>query len=218
MHWISIFYTLFYNGFIMRFSETAKTTFFIFPIIPSFFLLRNQTSVLRIDHLTYSITNLIFPELPMNSSPKIFVFKMRSLIYTLLLLFFTISLIICLLLMFSPGSRKDGQVQTAAEHTSNSSISSRYIPGVYTSPVPLGDSSLNVEVTLDADRIRSIRLTNLSETTAVAFPLVSSSFEHISDQIIAKQSLSDITAPSENRYTSQLLLNVISELLSRAMA
>ena len=35
----------------------------------------------------------------MNSSPKILVFKLRSLIYTLLLLFFGILLIVCLVQM-----------------------------------------------------------------------------------------------------------------------
>ena len=46
----------------------------------------------------------------MNSSPKILVFKLRSLIYTLLLLFFGILLIVCLVLMFSPKQKQDGQV------------------------------------------------------------------------------------------------------------
>ena len=45
----------------------------------------------------------------MNSSPKILVFKLRSLIYTLLLLFFGILLIVCLVLMFSQKQKRDGQ-------------------------------------------------------------------------------------------------------------
>ena len=168
----------------------------------------------------------------MNSSPKILVFKLRSLIYTLLLLFFGILLIVCLVLMFSQKQKRDGQVlpdtarsmtpesqtQSTAStdpdpantnHTEkNTGVSirnSRYIPGVYTASVPLGDSAADVEVTL-----------NLSEATAAAFPLVSPSFENISSQILAKQSTDEVTAPAENRYTSQLLLSVISGILQRA--
>ena len=179
----------------------------------------------------------------MNSSPKILVFKLRSLIYTLLLLFFGILLIVCLVLMFSPKQKRDGQVlpdtarsmtperQTQSTASTNpdpantnrtekntgvSIRNSRYIPGVYTASVPLGDSAADVEVTLNADRIQAIRLVNLSEATAAAFPLVSPSFENISSQILAKQSTDEVTAPAENRYTSQLLLSVISGILQRA--
>lgn len=179
----------------------------------------------------------------MNSSPKILVFKLRSLIYTLLLLFFGILLIVCLVLMFSPKQKRDGQVlpdtvrsmtqESQTQSTSstdpdpantnrtekNTGVSihnSRYIPGVYTASVPLGDSAADVEVTLNADRIQAIRLVNLSEATAAAFPLVSPSFENISSQILAKQSTDEVTSPAENRYTSQLLLSVISGILQRA--
>lgn len=179
----------------------------------------------------------------MNSSPKILVFKLRSLIYTLLLLFFGILLIVCLVLMFSPKQKQDGQVlpdtvrsmtqesQTQStsgtdpdpantnrtgKNTSFSIHNSRYIPGVYTASVPLGDSAADVEITLNADRIQAIRLVNLSEATAAAFPLVSPAFENISSQILAKQSTDGVTAPAENRYTSQLLLSVISGILQRA--
>ena len=155
----------------------------------------------------------------MNSSPKILVFKLRSLIYTLLLLFFGILLIVCLVLMFSPKQKRDGQVlpDTARSMTpesqtqstastdpdpantnrteKNTGVSirnSRYIPGVYTASVPLGDSAADVEVTLNANRIQAIRLVNLSEATAAAFPLVSPSFENISSQILAKQSTDEV--------------------------
>lgn len=192
----------------------------------------------------------------MNSSPKILVFKLRSLIYTFLLFFFGILLIVCLVLMFSPKAKRDGQVLpdtpqstngADAGFTKNNSIASissmqnssqtdsaadasltrntatgiqnsLYVPGIYTASVSLGDSAADVEVTLNAHRIQSIRLVNLSEATAAAFPLVSPSFEHISSQILAQQSTDGITAPAENRYTSQLLLSVISGILQRAEA
>ena len=69
---------------------------------------------------------------------------------------------------------------------------------------------------MDSDHINGIRLVNLSETTAAAYPLVSPSLDHIASQILEKQSLEEITCPRENRYTSQLLLSAVSSALEMA--
>ena len=71
---------------------------------------------------------------------------------------------------------------------------------------------------MDQNHINSIRLVNLSETTAAAYPLVSPSLDHIASQILEKQSLEGITSPQENRYTSQLLLSAISDALRLAQS
>lgn len=176
----------------------------------------------------------------MNSNSKIIVVKMREIIYTLLLLFLIILLIVCLVLMFAPKSDSDkaGQVaqnqtsqtqttqsvqeqttQTAQEQavqTQAAPAAATYTPGVYTTPVTLGDSTVDVEVTVDKNRINSIRLVNLSETTAASFPLISPALDHIASQILASQSLENITCQKENKYTSQLLLSAISDALSHA--
>jgi uncharacterized protein with FMN-binding domain len=148
---------------------------------------------------------------------------MREIIYTLLLLFLVLLLILCLVLMFS---RKTLQTQDTAQSTetaseteqaqSLSSETAQYTAGVYTTPVTLGDAAVDVEVTVDANHINSIRLVNLSESTAAAYPLVAPSLENLTAQILETQKLEDITCPSENRYTSQLLLSAISEALDRA--
>ena len=162
----------------------------------------------------------------MSSNPKIIVLKTREIIYTLLLFFLAILLIICLVLMFS-GKLKKGAAkgQTAAgpsktqapESSSGTSSDERiFTAGVYTTPVTLGDSTVDVEVSVDQNHINSIRLVNLSESTAAAFPLVSPSLEHITSQILEKQTLEGITCPQENKYTSQLLLSAISQALGLA--
>ena len=162
----------------------------------------------------------------MNSKPKIIVLKLREIIYTLMLLFLVVLLIICLVLMFS-GKAKKGSTSgnTAAEPSTaqntedtsgNSSETAIYKAGIYTTPVTLGNSAVDVEVTVDSNHINAIRLVNLSETTAAAYPLVSPSLEHIASQILEKQSLEDITCPQENRYTSQLLLSAVAGALELA--
>lgn len=153
----------------------------------------------------------------MSSNPKIIVLKTREIIYTLLLLFLAILLIVCLVLMFS-GKLKKSETQngTAAAQTQSVEEPKLFTAGVYTTPVTLGDSTVDVEVSVDQNHINAIRLVNLSEATAAAFPLVSPSLDHITSQILEKQTIEGITCPQENKYTSQLLLSAIAQALERA--
>lgn len=160
----------------------------------------------------------------MSSKPKIVVFKLREIIYTLVLLFLVVLLTVCLFLMFTGRSKETVKERTAqpvqtqdneAEAQSTSEPAS-YTPGVYKTSVTLGSSAAEVEVTVDADHINAIRLVNLSETAAAAYPLVTPSLDHIASQILETQSLEGITAPQENRYTSQMLLLAISDALEIA--
>ena len=143
----------------------------------------------------------------MSSSPKIVVLKTREILYTLILLFFVILLIVCLFLMFAPKKADSGQPQSVTS-------AATYIPGIYTAPVTLGKDTMNMEV--DASEIRAIRLVNLSEAITASYPLVSPSLEKIAAQILETQSLDGISCPAENRYTAQLLLSAISEALATA--
>ena len=124
----------------------------------------------------------------MSSSPKIVVLKTREILYTLILLFLVILLIVCLFLMFAPKKADSGQSQSVTS-------AATYIPGIYTAPVTLGKDTMNMEVTVDASEIRAIRLVNLSEAITASYPLVSQSMEEIEDQILETQSLDGISCP-----------------------
>ena len=145
----------------------------------------------------------------MSSSPKIVVLKTREILYTLILLFLVILLIVCLFLRFAPKKADRGQAQSVTS-------AATYIQGIYTAPVTLGKDTMNMEVTVDASEIRAIRLVNLSEAITASYPLVSPSLEKIAAQILETQSLDGISCPAENRYTAQLLLSAISEALATA--
>ena len=45
------------------------------------------------------------------------------------------------------------------------------------------------------------------------YPLLSPSLDELRDQIVDKQSLSDLSFDAESQYTSSLLLNAISQTL-----
>ncbi len=141
----------------------------------------------------------------MSSKTKIVVLRMKEIIYTAIFIGLGILLILLLLVMFRPG-----------KESVPSSAGARYIPGVYTSSLTLGSQELNVEVTVDADRITSITMTPLSDAVATMYPLMQPSLKNITDQILSSQSLEDLTYPEESRYTSQVLLNAVRRALKKA--
>ena len=171
----------------------------------------------------------------MNSKPKIIVLRMRELIYTALLLCLAVLLAVCLYFMFAPAGREESR--RSSSHTGSeaatdqetslgtdlavtaspkASSGARYTAGVYTAPVSLGSASAQVEVTVDSDKILSVRLVQLDETAEAMYPLAAPSMEHIAGQIVETQKLESITCPQEEKYTSQLLLNAVSDALSLA--
>ena len=142
----------------------------------------------------------------MSSRTKIVVLHMKEIIYTAIFLILAIALGIILFFMFGPG-----QSQKTASDTN-----ARYTPGIYRSSIELSGNTFDVEVTVDADRIRSIQLVNLSETTSAMFPLMQPALVSLASQIYSTQSLEGIEYSSEQKYTSQMLLNAIQDALEKA--
>lgn len=144
----------------------------------------------------------------MSAKTKILVFRMREIIYTAIFAVLGIILLVLLFFMFLPAAK-----ETPAQD--NASVP-KYIAGVYTSPVSLNGSTVDVEVVVDENHINSIRLVNLSDTVTTMYPLVSPTLDTIASQVCQSQSLENITYPSDSKYTSQMLLDAISEALTLA--
>lgn len=142
----------------------------------------------------------------MSSKTKIIVLHMKEIIYTAVFAVFAIILILLLLFMFLPKS----------EETSGKA--DMYTPGIYTSDLTLGGAPLTVEVTVDASKITSIRFANLDETVTAMYPLIQPAIEDIAQQIIDTQSLENIQYSEDNPYTSQVIVNAISDALKKAAA
>ena len=144
----------------------------------------------------------------MSGKTKIVVLHMKEVVYTIIFLILAIIMAVLLYVMF--GQKKD---ESAA-----ASSSSLYIPGVYTSSIHLNENTFDMEVTVDADCIKQVRLVNLSESTTAMFPLMEPTLDTLAEQLYETQSLDDITYSEENKYTSLLLINAISEALDKAKA
>lgn len=141
----------------------------------------------------------------MSSKTKIVVLRMKEIIYTAIFIGLGILLILLLLVMFRP--KKESSATPA---------SAQYIPGVYASSITLGAQEVNVEVSVDANRITSVTLVPLSDAVATMYPLMQPSLNNLTSQILDSQSLENISFPEETRYTSQVLLQAIKKALKKA--
>ena len=137
----------------------------------------------------------------MSAKTKIIVLHMKEVIYTGIFLLLAVILAIVLFFMFGPGQKKS----TSADAKSR-----------YTSSIDLNENTFDLEVTVDSDRVTSIRLVNLSESTAAMFPLMEPALESLASQIYTSQSLENIQYSEDQKYTSMILLNAIETALKKA--
>ena len=142
----------------------------------------------------------------MSSKTKIVVLRMKELIYTGIFLALGILLIILLVCMFAPKNR------TVTKKTA----SALYEPGVYTSALALGEQAVDVEVTVDENKIRSVRLVNLESSVAAMYPLMTPVMESLAAQILENQSLSGLSYDDSTRYTAQVLTEAVGRALEKA--
>ena len=142
----------------------------------------------------------------MSAKTQIIVLHMKEVIYTFVFAGLSILLIFLFLYMFLPNKDKTDNTESAT-----------YTAGVYTSSILFKDSSIDVQVTVDANRISSISLVNLDESVATMYPLVEPALEELTEQILKKQSTEDISYSSGNQYTSLMLLEAIHSALEKAV-
>ena len=141
----------------------------------------------------------------MSAKTKIIVLHRKRLLYAGVCIGLGLILLILLLAFRKVTDANDGE-----------SVPTMYVPGVYTSSVMMDSNSIDVQVTVDENHINSISLINLDDTMETMYPLIRPTLEELSQQIITKQSVDDITYSKNNQYTSMLLLSAVTDALEKA--
>lgn len=100
--------------------------------------------------------------------------------------------------------------------TGNSSAQNTYVPGIYSSTLLLGNANVELQIAVDKNHINSITLTNLDESITTLYPLMSPTLTELASVILSEQSIDNISYGTENRYTSMLLMQAITEALDKA--
>lgn len=142
----------------------------------------------------------------MSSKTKIVVFKAKELIYTGIFILLGILLILLLIFMFTPSK----------ESTEKSEQTSGYIEGVYSSPLTLGDSELELQVTVKNGKPQSAALKHLDKTVKTMYPLVEPSLKEINKQLPKVESIDDIKFDDQSQYTNTILKQAIKNALKKA--
>lgn len=148
------------------------------------------------------------------SKPKIMVFRIRELIYTAIFAVLAIALIILVFFMFRPKETARETEKTAAVSATATEI--QYQNGIYTSSLTLNGHGVDVEVLVDNNQIKNIRLVNLGESVTTMFPLVEPALDELAEQICQSQSTDGITCSQDNKYTSQILFQAIQNAIAKA--
>ena len=141
----------------------------------------------------------------MSAKTKIILLKKRELIYTALFLFFGIVFFILMALMFRPSAAKPKSLPKQ-----------NYTSGIYTVPLTLNESAMEIAVRIDHDQINSIHMQNLSDSVAAMYPLMQPALDKIALQVCDTQSTANIYYDASTQYTSQMLLSAINKALDKA--
>lgn len=141
---------------------------------------------------------------------RIIVLKLKKLLRIVIPAAIVLVLFLVLFFLFSSGKKEEGNGEPVTPSAAT------YRAGVYTSVIELNDSLLNLEVVLDTDHIKSVRLVNLDVATAAMYPLMTPAAADISAQLAAGTSLDDITLSESSKYTQMLLLDGIRATIEKA--
>lgn len=141
----------------------------------------------------------------MSSKTKIVVFKAKELIYTGIFVLLGILLILLLIFMFAPSKEP-------AESTETSS----YAEGVYSSPLTLGENELELQVTVKNGKPQSVALKHLDKTIKTMYPLVEPSLNEINKQLPEVENIDDIQFDDQSQYTNTILMQTIKNALKKA--
>ena len=165
----------------------------------------------------------------MSSNTKIVVLRSKELVYALVLLVVSVLIIMVVVSLFMPSGDSAANPSAPAQNVEESSstessesdaaatdIPSLYVPGIYSSTLLLGSSNVELQITVDKDHINSISMTNIDESIATLYPLMSPTLDNLSAAILEQQSLDNISYTEENRYTSMLLMQAITATLDKA--
>lgn len=144
----------------------------------------------------------------MSSKTKILVVKLKEVIYTLIFTILGILLIILLVLIALGHSKKVSETLATDDDL--------YAPGVYTVSLMLSANPAELEVVVDSNQIKSIRLINTQETITTMYPLITSSLESIASSVILNNSTDNVTYTESNKYTSIVLVKAIEQALEKA--
>ena len=133
---------------------------------------------------------------------KIIVLRMKELIYTAIFAGVGIILLLLIVYLFVGEGKQD-----------TASANERYQAGIYTKDITLGESTASLEVALDTDHIKSVKIVPLDESITTMYPLMEPAVKSVSNQLAAGVAPEEVELTKESKYTQQIIVDAVEEIL-----
>lgn len=140
---------------------------------------------------------------------KIIILRMREVIYTAIFVGLGILLLIILFFMFWP---KQGDTEQTAKVSTGET---EYQAGVYTKELKMGNATVNLQVTLDENTVKSVEIVPLDESVTTMYPLMEPAVAAISEQLQAGTDIKELSLTDESQYTQQVVVGAVEEILNK---
>jgi uncharacterized protein with FMN-binding domain len=151
------------------------------------------------------------------SRTRIIILQLKEIVYTAIFVGFGILLLVLLFFMFWPDKEKSSETsENNVTENETSADSPKYVAGVYTREIALGDSTINLQVSIDTDQVKAVELVNLEDSVETMYPLIKPAVQEISEQLAANVSPEEVVLSDDSPYTSQLILDTVSDILDKA--
>lgn len=138
------------------------------------------------------------------SAPKIFILRMRDIIYTAVFVLVAILLIFTLIYMFMP--RDSGRMEE----------SSQYYSGVYTSSLLIDNQVVSVDVTVYDHEIQNIKFRNLDPSLSVMYPLLEETMVGINKQMDKEKDIEKVKPEEDAKETTATILRAVEMAYQKA--
>ena len=119
---------------------------------------------------------------------KIIVLRMKELIYTAIFAGVGIILLLLIVYLFVGKGRSEGKQDTA-------------------------ESTASLEVALDTDHIKSVKIVPLDESITTMYPLMEPAVKSVSNQLAAGVAPEEVELTKESKYTQQIIVDAVEEIL-----
>lgn len=149
------------------------------------------------------------------SKTKIVVLRMKEVVYTAVFVGLGILLLIVLFFMF--GRQNSPKSESTQSNISNESSTYKndavYRAGIYESQFVIGENTINLEVALDEEQVKSVKVKNLDESVETMYPLMKSAVKDVSKQLSSGVSIDEVVLSKNSMYTEKLVLDVVKTVL-----
>ena len=145
------------------------------------------------------------------SKTKIVVLRMKEVVYTAVFVGIGVLLLIVLFFMFGrQNSPKSESTQSTINNESSTYKNDAiYRAGIYESQFVIGEKTINLEVALDEEQVKSVKVKNLDESVETMYPLMKSAVKDVSKQLSAGVSIDEVVLSKNSMYTEKLILDAV---------